>query len=284
MRTTGFAAFIGVTAVLVFSSVSPAWGQDAAGTTGESKVQDNNVAIVVGHPFSAIKYARQVRVLPDGKQQFIRNEQYPTRIARDADGRVMMQEISSDDLRPECDHLELHIPPICPVWGIFVFDPITHTISHWLDGERAVHAAVDFPLTEGRLDQAAHATAEVPQLPPDFSDEDGEVSTVDLGEKTIEGVQVHGVRSTLQYAKTGQDGTKHLTRVHEVWTAPAMKLIVRVIDGDPSGTETVRGIEKVTLSPDPSLFRPPADYEWQHRNSDRFTAADFECIDSWFAK
>jgi hypothetical protein len=280
MRTKSFSTFLVTVAAFVLSGFCPAWGQEPA----DNDLRDNGVAIVVGHPFSAIKYARQVRVLADGKQQFVRNERYPTLIARDQDGRVMMQQISTDDLPPECDRLELRVPPICPAWGVFVIDPIAHTVSHWPAGELAAHVAVDFPFTEARLEETAQATAEVPQLPPAFSDEDGKVSKIDLGERSIEGVDAFGVRSMLQYATTESGRTVRHTRIHEVWTAPAMKLIVRVIDGDPNGVETVWGLEKISLSPDPSLFQPPADYEWQHRHDDKGTVADFEFLESWFAK
>ena len=284
MRCAGLMMSVSMLSAFIFSGACPVRGAGAASPAAESKAQDSDAAIVVGHPFTAVKYARLVRVLPGGKQQFIRNERYPVQIARDADGRVMMQGITSDDLLPECDRLELRIPPICPVWSIFVFDPIAQTISHWNLGERAGRGAVEFPLTEAHLEEAAQATADLPGLPPDFSDEEGKVSTVDLGDETIEGIEAHGVRWTLRSAKAGRGGTIYLTRIHEVWRAPSMKLIVRVVDGDPSGVETVWGIEKVSLSSDPSLFLPPAGYEIQQRNSDKFAAVDLECIDSWFVK
>lgn len=123
--------------------------------------------LIVGHPFSAIKYARSVRVLPDGKQQFLRNERYPDRIARDADGRLMMESaesMPSGDLLPDCDRLDTLVPPVCPVWSVFVIDPMAHVITHWNEGERHGPGADDFPLTEARLKQAADLTASVPCL------------------------------------------------------------------------------------------------------------------------
>ncbi len=268
---------------LLFWTNSPTAAQERTTSAADSNVS-GGADLVTGHPFSAIKYARQVKILPDGKQQFIRNERYPSRIARDEEGRIAMQKVLTDHLQPECDHLEQRIPTICPSWGVFVIDPVARTIAHWPEGELADHVAIDFPLSEPRLEQAAHATAELPEVPPDFSDEDGEVSTADLGEKMIEGIMAQGVRSTLRYRKTESGASINLTRIHEVWTAPAMKLIVRVIDGDPSGIETVWGLEEISLSPDPSLFKPPIDYERQHWNSDKGATQDFEYLESWFAK
>lgn len=205
-------------------------------------------------------------------------------IARDAEGRIMMQMIDTDELMPECDHLDRLVPPVCPVWGVFVIDPVSHTVTHWPGGERGSHAAVDFPLTDSRLKQAARATAELPDIPPDFADEDGKVATTDLGEQLIEGVKAHGIRSTLRYTKEVSGQKVTATRIHEVWTAPEMRLIIRVIDGDPTGVETFWGIEKISLSPDPSLFRPPADYKREHEHSDDGTTYDFEHLRAWFSK
>ena len=47
-------------------------------------------------------------MLPDGKLHFIRNERYPTRIARAADGRIMMQYLD-DDIPSECDRPTIRI-------------------------------------------------------------------------------------------------------------------------------------------------------------------------------
>ena len=272
-------------AMMIALSANPvAREQESHATTDQKDVSGNNAGLVSGHPFSALKYARQIRVLPDGGKQFIRNERYPVRIARDAEGRLMMQEQLTDNLDPECDHLELEVPPVCPAWNVLVIDPVIHTIAHWPEGELAAHVWIDFPLLQDRLERAAHATAEPPDVPAGFSDEDGKVSVADLGDKTVEGIRAHGMRTTLLYAKVVLNKTIQVTRIHEVWIAPDLKLIVRVIDGDPDGIETVWGLEKVSLSPDSALFQPPAGYELQHSKADRFTDHDFDYLDSWFSK
>ncbi len=245
--------------------------------------------LIVGHPFSATKFARSVTVLPDGKQQFLRNERYPSRIARDADGRVMMQTVHTDNLQPECDHLELRDPPVCPDWGVFVIDPVAHTVIHWGEGEWAARVAVNFPLTEARLEQTAELTTALPALGPDFTDADGKVSKMDLGDKVIEGIRAHGVRWTLRY-DTNQDGqTIQRTRIHEVWASEEMQLIIRVIDGDPNGEESRWGLEKISVEPKNALFRPPDGYEMQHRSlgpleGQDWGVNDFEYLRLWFEK
>jgi hypothetical protein len=245
--------------------------------------------LIVGHPFSAIKYMRSMKALPDGKQKFLHNERYPTQIARDVDGRVMMQIVHGDNLPRECDQLDLLDPPVCPSWNVFVIDPVAHTVTHWGEGERAAHVAVDFPLTDARLEQAGDLTSALPGLGPDFTEEDGKVNKMDLGDRAIEGIPARGVRWTLRY-DANQDGqTVHRTRIHEVWTSPEMQLIIRVIDGDPNGKETVWGLEKISNAPDAALFRPPDGYDTQHRSLGQFGVEelgleDFDYLKSWFEK
>lgn len=256
----------------------------AAQDAPNSASADGAPRILVGHPFTAIKYARRVRILPNGKLLFIRNERYPTQVARDADGRLMMQVIDSADLPSECDRLDLQEPPVCPVWGVFVIDPVAHTMAHWPEGEISGRVAVDFPLTPSRQQEAAELTSVPPELGPDFTDEDGKMTKLDLGSKDIEGIHSHGVRWTLQYDANQDGGVTQRTRIFEVWTSPEMDLIVRVTDGDPNGEETVWGLEKISLAPDASLFRPPDGFAMQHQRVDRWSAQDFEVLKSWFQK
>jgi hypothetical protein len=290
MKKTAGVPFTRLIATIVFSAVSVAWGQEQAAPGADNPIRDDGAQIVVAKPFTANKYARRVSVLPNSKLQFLHNERYPTRIARDAEGRLMMQVIHSDELSPECDRLDLRIPPVCPVWGVFVVDPMAHAVTHWLEGERAGKGAAEFPLTQTRLEEAVDDTSSLPALEPDFSDEDGEVSRADLGERTVEGLRVSGVRWTLRYEANENGQTVHRSRIHEVWTSQDMKLIVRVIDGDPNGQETVWGLENISLRADPSLFRPPDAYRppdgygTYHNKTDEGCAIDFEDLKSWFEK
>jgi hypothetical protein len=274
-------------AMFISSSVllSPAFAQDSQGAGSGNELGSGGHSFVVGHPFSAIKYARRVRILPDGKQQFLENERYPIQIARDSDGRFMTQEVGPDDLVPECDEPRAPIPPACPSWGVLAVDPKTREAAHWTEGELAAHVALETRVSDGWLNQAARFTSDLPDLASDFSSEDGEITTVDLGNKEIDGVLAHGVRARLRYKMLESGGAAYHIRIHEVWASAEMKLIVRVIDGDPTGEEIVWGLEKVSLQPDPSLFRPPQGYEVQRREDAEWAfESDLQFLESWFAR
>jgi hypothetical protein len=254
-------------------------GQEAATESGGNLVK----APVVGRAFSATKYAKLVSVLPDGKRHFIRNERYPTRVARAADGRIMMQSFG-DDVSSECDRPTMRIPPPCPYWNVFVIDLSSHLVTHWSDGEFAAQIAVDFPLSQERLELAARLTSEMPNLGPDPDTDATKMSKEDLGDRVIDGIRARGVRTTITYP-VGHSGSKVPTAlIHELWIAPEMNLIVRVIDGDPHGLERIWGLEKISLQPDPSLFLPPHGYGMQHQKSDWGAYHDFEELESWFEK
>lgn len=246
--------------------------------------QTEKTTVVATRPFSAIKFVRTVRVLPDGKQRFIRNQRYPILIARDAKGRVRMQDLDSDSVLPECDKPTELVPPLCPAWGVFVVDPAAHTVSHWVEGETGAREFVEMPLSPANLERTVHATSDLPDIPPDFDLEDGVVTKTKLGTELIEGISAAGTRITI-VSPPGHSGTSvPVIRIHEVWISHPFNLIVRVIDGDPSGIETVWGLEKISLSPDPSLFQPPPGYRLIHQRSDVWAEHDFDLLESWFSR
>jgi hypothetical protein len=176
------------------------------------------------------------------------------------------------------------VPPPCPVWNVFVIDPIARMATHWPEGEIAGHVAVQTPLPQDELDQAARNTSEVPELLPEFSSDEGEVGTTDLGDKEVDGIVAHGVLTTLRYSRVESGKRVRATLIHEVWISPEMKLIVKVIDGDPNGEETVSGLEKISLQPDPSLFLPPQGYQIQRSTAERLVTRDLAYLESWFAE
>ena len=262
-------------------SVAGQEGTEIATESGGNHVS----APLVDGAFSATKYARLVRVLHDGRQQFIRSERYPSRIARDADGRIMMQSFG-DDISSECDRPTMRIPPQCPFWFVFVIDPSSHLVTHWQEGELAAQVAVDSPLSGERLELAARLTSEMPNMEPDFNRDATDAASVskdDLGERIIDGLRAHGVRITITFPMGGSGNKVPTSRIHELWIAPEMRLIVRVVDGDPHGLERVWGLENISLQPNSSLFLPPRGYVIQHQKLD-ISVYDFETLESWFAK
>jgi len=288
MRIPGYCLLAVLVALLTLLAPSFSAAQDMSTVATGANVS----SLIVGHPFTAIKYARRVRVLADGKSQFVRNVRYPTPIARDANGRLMMQDLNLESVATECLWLDAPIPPVCPNREVFVVDPVANTWTHWVEGDSAHRAAIKFPLTPERLKEAVTSTTLLPALEPSFTDQDGKIRTVDLGDREIETIPAHGFRWTLLFDDNQDGHTVRRTRIREVWTSAAMQLILRVIDGDPNGEETVWGVERMSAVPDASLFQPPNGYQLQDHCMDRrmspqcdgLTQSDFEILHQWFAE
>ena len=85
--------------------------------------------------------------------------------------------------------------------------------------------------------------------------------TEDLGTQMIDGVSVHGTRTTtvIPTGTVGNDGP--ITTTRDVWFSPELNLVIRTVTTDPrSGTQT-SGIGNLSRDePDPTLFTVPADY------------------------
>jgi hypothetical protein len=209
-------------------------------------------------PFSAVKYSHRVRVLPDGKVQFLRHEFYPALWARDSNGRVRIQSI---EFYGECDQPAAVVPPECDSWIELILDPATHSMIGWPSGSAGVHVAALISLTTDQVNNLLEVQAS--GLPiPSPSEVDGIISTTtkNLGERQIEGMRATGVRTTTTYSPGQNSDKPPLKLIHEEWTSPELGTVVRVIDGDPSGEETISGLEKISLQPSSSLFQRPDNY------------------------
>jgi hypothetical protein len=175
-------------------------------------------------------------------------------VARDGDGRIFMtvSDLPNDE---SCDLPDMGTLPVCDHWDVIVFDPNAALLRHWLAGK------IDDSTTyiEWVLDSDQVAVDErLTVAPPVQPIEDGEpgVTMQDLGEQTIRGIPAHGVRTTTLH----NEGTsKPRVTIHEVWTSVNMGLVLKVVDGDPKGDETVSGLDHMSLAPAPALFKLPTD-------------------------
>jgi hypothetical protein len=92
--------------------------------------------------------------------------------------------------------------------------------------------------------------------------EQGDIKTEDLGVETMQGVSVHGVRTT-RTIPAGQIGNDQpINIVTEVWTSPELQTIVYSKRSDPRMGEQVFQLTNIQRSePDPSLFTIPSDFK-----------------------
>ena len=198
-------------------------------------------------------------------------------LARDSDGRISVQNI--DSLTPPCDQLTLRVPPPCDSWGQTVFDPTTNVITHWVAGEVAGRVAIILKITGEQANEAEKDTSVMPEKASLAIGNGGKVVNEDLGQKTVEGVLATGSRSIV-FKNQGQPSASRT--IHEEWRSEDMRLVVKVIDGNPDGIERVSGLEHISSSPDSSLFVVPEGYELQHPHSiGEYVSKDLDDLSYW---
>jgi hypothetical protein len=236
-------------------------------------------SLPTNNPFSAIRYWHRVKVLPNGKVKFLRHERYPALWARDAAGRVRIQSI---DFHGDCDRPMDVVPPECDGWGEDVFDPSANIIIGWPAGPEAVDIAGIVPLASDQVSELLELTSGLRIPDPEPDDEATNTKTESLGEKDIDGVRATGVRTTAFYPPRHSGNKLPITIIHEVWTSTELGMAVRVIDGNPKGEESIRGLEKISLQPDPALFRNP-DKDRLQRIAPQFTSVYVQHFKDLFA-
>jgi hypothetical protein len=130
-----------------------------------------------------------------------------------------------------------------------------------------VGATATFMRVEGEGGVAVGSGA--PPLPPPMAfqatmiaNDQAQVSTEDLGSKTMEGIIVNGVRTTHTIPAGEIGNEKPISIVTEVWTSPDLKTVIYSKRSDPRmGEQTFQLTNIVRAEPDASLFKVPADFK-----------------------
>ncbi|HSR06803.1 MAG TPA: hypothetical protein VLM42_06610 [Bryobacteraceae bacterium] len=79
------------------------------------------------------------------------------------------------------------------------------------------------------------------------------------------GLSVHGRQTTITYPIGALGNDREIANVSEIRSNTELGLMIFQDRSDPRNGETVTKLEKVSRSqPDPTLFRPPADYKIVH--------------------
>jgi hypothetical protein len=93
------------------------------------------------------------------------------------------------------------------------------------------------------------------------AEDDTNVSRVDLGTQSIEGVSAQGTRVTRTLPAGAVGNEQPIVITTETWYSPDLKVLVMSKAEDPRmGTTTYRLTNIVRGEPSPALVEPPADY------------------------
>ena len=236
-------------------------GREALAQNDESDTTANDqslpmVIAVTGHPFSATKYTRTVRIKPDGSRTVIA-ERHSIRMARDSEGRIRIEGAGT---ALQCERPGMLVLLRCPAVLVLVFDPSARILSDWLIGAEAAPEAGIHKLTPEQFAECELLTLSTAAVLSAMDPEEANIVTEDLGQKVIEGIATNGVRTTTMLLAEDSNEKPTVRHIHEVWTSGEMKLVIKVIDGDPHGEETISGLKQISMTPTPSLFSPPNGY------------------------
>jgi hypothetical protein len=231
---------------------------------------------VLGAPYSATITNESIQTLADGSH-IVQNTSGTT--ARDSQGRTRQ-----DTTLPTIGNMSAADAPHL----VFIMDPVSQT-SYTLNLTDKTAQKISVPssgaagpgpvASEGpgttrvfvtRMGSASSAADPLPPPPQagiviqkDLGgDEQAQVSTVDLGTDTMEGLSVNGLRTTRTIPEGQIGNDKAISIVAEVWTSPDLKIIVYSKRSDPRmGEQTFKLTNIVRAEPDASLFSVPADFK-----------------------
>jgi hypothetical protein len=203
-------------------------------------------APVKGAPYSAIQTVQSQHVLSNGNR-ITRNEQM--KVYRDSQGRTRTERTIT--------------PPASsgqqPFTLITIVDPVA---GHRYILNSSTMTARQMPLPPARTSSASGSSTTSGSSTPQHVRPDGvQVSTVDLGTQTINGVPATGkqVTETIPAGAIGNEQPIQVVRI--IWTSPTLKVPVQVKATDPRfGTSDRELTNIVQAEPDASLFVVPSNY------------------------
>ncbi len=194
-------------------------------------------------PFSGTISVQRTAIRPDGGTAQFWSVR---RIARDSQGRIY------NEFRPLQPASVTAMPP---VMTIHLYDPQSRQ-TEYLYPQSKVYTAtlVNRPprtdTTDGFASPSSQSTP-----PSDFT------KTEDLGYRTMDGVEVHGVRVTQTLPPDVSGTGSEVVVTDEYWYSANLRLNLEIRHNDPrSGSVTMQVTDLNSNEPDPSLFTVPADY------------------------
>lgn len=210
----------------------PGFGPMGGGGFGRGHMEK----AVTGAPYSGTLTEERQQTLPDGNQI---STEMTTKVYRDSQGRVRRESTRTGRNGQTRTF-------------ITIFDPVAGFEAR-LDPEKLTAVKHTLP-----PQNAASANR------PKRNTEEGagpQITTSDLGTKTIEGLAATGKQVTMTVAAGEMGNSEPIKTVREVWTSTALKIPVLVTSTNPEfGTSKMQLAAVTQAEPDPSLFQIPSNY------------------------
>jgi len=206
----------------------------------QQRVESIAIPSTPNAPFSAVVTTVWTKILPDGSTQTIKNHRT---VARDSSGRVFQERrFFSPDGDKQVTRLS----------EVDYQDPNRHE-TYVCRPDVRVCTVYPFYVP---------ATANLPPARP-MPNGAGSVTREDLGQKTVEGLEVLGSReiTTINAGVIGNQKAEPI--VKEFWYSPRLGINVITKRFDPRASAAQNfDVGSINLAePDPNLFEPPSDYK-----------------------
>ena len=189
----------------------------------------------------------------------ITRESPSRRLYRDSAGRARTERSLID---PVAGKRKADAPVI-----VEITDPVEHVKYTFVTANKVVVNKVAHKRTIAAPEphhpvKRAATRAAAAAKPSQPSDDDAPQFTHEkLESQTMEGLLVEGTRDTWVYPTGSQGNDRPITMVNETWSSPELKVTVLATCNDPRQGESTQKLANIDRNePDPSLFRPPADY------------------------
>lgn len=230
------------------------------------------IAVAGGGPFNGVKdqpYSAQqetqtVQTLADGTH--IANGVQKVMFYRDSLGRTRTERTAIQPPGfPGTSTPPVFIEITDPVAGVrYSFDSNSHTAHRSPFGPMKGMVRTTAPPPSGRAVNAQILLS--PAMAPATGANDQrprpEISTEQLGSRTIEGVLAEGTRTTTTFPVGFFGNDRPISTVTETWNSRELGMAVLQRSSDPRNGETTIKLTNISRAEPPlSLFEPPADYE-----------------------
>lgn len=229
-------------AVLPVLSVAPVLAQGFDGGVTQT-LQSIYIPPMTGAPFSAVVHTEWTRPIPGGGSYSMVNER---RVARDSRGRIYEERwwlVPKDS--GEKSRMNV----------IQIADPNQHTLYNCWVFERKCNL-----LKFAEPAVAAYRPPVVPTGP--LANNKGYVTTLELGTRTIAGIDTTGTRETTTLLPGAFGNDRNLVTTREFWQASQIGVnLLSILDDPRTGRQTFTLSDVSLNEPDPQLFEVPEGYQ-----------------------
>lgn len=209
---------------------------------------DSGGRTVKDKPYSAVAVTETTQTLADGNRIV---HQWQNKYYRDTSGRTRREQTLGA--------LQSATSGKTPETKVFIYDPVAKTHYVLDPGSKTAHKLIYSTLPLALTIPDTQRFSQVAQMPP--LDEPRDIATEDLGQRTIEGLNCTGKRTTFTIHAGTIGNERPIVITLENWYSKDIEAMVESTTNDPRSGETHYTLQNVTRNEQPiSLFEPSSDY------------------------